>query len=182
MGSTLNNLVWIDIETTGFYAYESKIIQIAVVVTDNKINILDNKGLVIHTKIIQEDIDNISNPKVIDMHTKNNLFKKSLESKITIEEAEKIIIEYISKYVNPKESPMCGNNVAFDRRFLEYHMHDLDEYLHHRLLDVSSIKNFMKLLNYPSYQKPEGTHEAFSDIKESINELKYYLSEIENNK
>jgi oligoribonuclease len=174
MGSKLNNLVWMDIETTGFYAYEHKIIQIAVLVTDNKLNVLDEEGLVIHTKISQEEIDSISNPKVIEMHTQNGLFKKSLKSNISILDAEKIIVKYISGYVNPKESPLCGNNVAFDKRFVEYQMKELNGYLHYRILDVSSIKSFMKLLNISAYDKPEGNHEALSDIKESVNELRYY--------
>ncbi len=173
----IEKLVWIDLETTGFYSYMHKIIQIGVLITDTNLNIIDEEGFTISVGIEKKDLDNmIEDAK--QMHISNGLLDISLNTQTTIKQAQKEVLKYVSKFVEPKQSPLCGSNSSFDRRFIEYHMRELNEYLHYRNIDVSTTKQLNNLWGKEKYINPKGNHTAISDLKDSINELKYYKSNI----
>lgn len=173
----IKNLVWIDIETTGLNLKKDKLIQIAVLVTDINLNLLDDKGYVGYVRITDEDIS-LMDDFVKDMHTKNGLIEICKRSKLSLEDIDRESTEYISKFVNVKEAPLCGNSIAFDRSFIEYHMPLLTDYLHYRNIDVSTVKQLSNIWKNDVYKKVESTHEALDDIRQSIEELKYYRSKI----
>ncbi len=174
---TIKNLVWIDLETTGLSTKKDKIIEIGILVTDIDLNILDTEGYVGFVNITNEDIS-LMNDIVKDMHTKNGLIEKCLESKYTLEYIDKESVEYISKFVDRNEAPLCGTNIAFDRSFIEYYMPILTNHLHFRNIDVSTIKQLSKIWKNDSYIGKKSIHEALDDIRESIEELKYYKEKI----
>lgn len=178
MARKIENLVWIDLEMTGLDPLVHKIIQIAVVVTDTNLNMLE-EGFVAILGIEKEDVKRMEEI-VKEMHTKNGLLELALKSKITIEQADKLAVEYISQFVKPKESPLCGSSVYMDRIFMNFHMPLLYDYLHYRNIDVSSIAQTCSLWKEKAkYPRPSSNmHEALSDIKESINELKHYKKEL----
>ena len=169
-----NNLVWVDMEMSGLDVEKDKILEIAVVVTDHLLNILD-KGpvLVIH----QED-------KILDSmdtwntstHGKSGLIEKVKNSKMNESMVSNQVIDFLKKYVGKGKSPMCGNSICQDRRFMAKHMPELESYFHYRNLDVSVFKELAKRWrpNLVEGFKKNGKHEALADILESIDELKYY--------
>jgi oligoribonuclease len=173
-----HNLGWIDLEMTGLDVDNEEIIEIATIVTDQDLNIIDiGPDLVIKTKqIVLDNMDDWNT----NQHTKSGLVDKVLKSNVTISQAEQITLDFLSKYLNPKESPLCGNTVSHDRKFLFKYMPTLESFFSYRHLDVTSIK----LLNnywYPSIKqsnKKESLHLALEDIKDSIAELKFYKDNI----
>lgn len=174
MSKNDNNLVWVDMEMSGLDVEKDKILEIAVVVTDHLLNILD-KGpvLVIH----QED-------KILDSmdtwntstHGKSGLIEKVKNSKMNESMVSNQVIDFLKKYVGKGKSPMCGNSICQDRRFMAKHMPELESYFHYRNLDVSVFKELAKRWrpNLVEGFKKNGKHEALADILESIDELKYY--------
>jgi oligoribonuclease len=169
-----NHLVWMDLEMTGLEPSIEVIIEIATIITDSHLNILE-EGPVL---VIHQDNDILSrmdewNQKT---HHASGLIQKVKDSKMTIEEAERITLDFIKKYVPPKTSPLCGNSVGQDRRFLYKFMPNLSEYLHYRNIDVTSIKEVVRRW-YPSGRKmpkKSDEHKALIDIQESIEELIFY--------
>jgi len=117
---------------------------------------------------------------VKEMHTKNGVIEMCKKSSLTLEDVDKEAVEYISKYVKRNEAPLCGNNIAFDRSFIEYNMPLLLNYLHYRNIDVSTIKQVSQIWRDDIYKKTESIHEALDDIKQSIEELRYYKAKIFN--
>ncbi|MBC6468825.1 oligoribonuclease [Actinomadura alba] len=168
-------LVWIDCEMTGLDLRNDALIEIAALVTDGELNILD-EGIDLVIKPPEESIAQMS--KVVrDMHTASGLLK-ALPGGITVAEAEDLVLRYIRSHVpDAKKAPLCGNSIATDRSFLARDMPALDEHLHYRMVDVSSIKELARRW-YPRvyFASPEkkGGHRALADITESIRELRYY--------
>lgn len=168
------NLVWIDLEMTGLDPQFEKIIEIAIIITNYNLDIIATAPvLVIHQDdVILEKMDNW-NKKV---HAKTGLIDKVKVSVINEEQAQKIMLEFLKNFVPKGKSPMCGNSVHQDRRFLQKYMPELESYFHYRNIDVSTLKELCKLWNKKFYKKiiKQSAHQALDDIKESIEELKYY--------
>ncbi|TQF73320.1 oligoribonuclease [Rhodococcus spelaei] len=171
-----DKLVWIDCEMTGLRLGTDKLIEVAALVTDSDLNILgDGVDIVIHA-----DDDALAGmPDVVkEMHAKSGLTEEVRASTVTLEEAERRVLEYIREHIpTAGTAPLAGNSIATDRGFLTRDMPLLDEYLHYRMIDVSSIKELCRRW-YPRiyFGQPEKglSHRALADIKESIRELKYY--------
>ena len=178
MPQVIEKLVWIDLETTGLSVKKDKIIEIAVLVTDTQLNLLDENGYVGFINITDEDIllmDDI----VKEMHTGNGVIEMCKKSSFVLEDIDKEAVEYISKFVSRNEAPLCGTNIAFDRSFIEYHMPLLTDYIHYRNIDVTTVKQLSQIWRNDTYKNPEETtHEALDDIKQSIEGLRYYKSKI----
>ncbi|MCY4050893.1 MAG: oligoribonuclease [Gammaproteobacteria bacterium] len=169
-----SNLVWIDMEMTGLSPDNDRIIEIASVVTDAQLNILA-QGPVLAIKQSLECLVAMDEWNT-RTHTKSGLVQKVRESKIDEQQAESETLEFIKLYVPTNESPLCGNSVCQDRRFMHRLMPKLEKYLHYRNLDVSSVNELVQrwrpdLIN--GFKK-RNTHRALDDILESIEELKYY--------
>jgi oligoribonuclease len=169
-------LVWIDCEMTGLDLAKDKLIEVAALVTDPDLNVLgDGVDLVIHADDAALDA---MPPVVHDMHAKSGLTEEVRASTVTMAEAEEIVLAYIKQFVpNPRSAPLCGNSIATDRGFLARDMPALDDFLHYRMIDVSSIKELCRRW-YPRVyfgQPAKGlAHRALADIRESIRELEYY--------
>jgi oligoribonuclease len=169
-------LVWIDCEMTGLDLKADRLIEIAVLVTDADLNILgDGIDVVIHA-----DDAALSSmiPVVDEMHTRSGLIEEVRASTIDVAAAEELVLDYIRTHVKQaKTAPLAGNSIATDRGFIARDMPKLDDYLHYRMIDVSSIKELCRRW-YPRiyFGQPEKglTHRALADIHESIRELKYY--------
>jgi oligoribonuclease len=161
---------------TGLSVRTDKLIEIAALVTDSDLNILgEGIDVVIHA----DDEALAGMPEVVvAMHEKSGLTERVRESTITLEQAEQLVLDYVRAHVpEPNTAPLCGNSIATDRGFISRDMETLDNYLHYRMIDVSSIKELSRRW-YPKVyfgQPPKQmTHRALADITESIRELAYY--------
>jgi oligoribonuclease len=170
-----DRLVWIDCEMTGLDIEHDALIEIACVVTDAELNLLD-EGVGVIIKPPAEAL--VSMPDIVrEMHTTSGLLDE-LAGGITLAEAQDIVLGYIRTHVaEPRRVPLCGNSIATDRWFIARDMPDLDNYLHYRMVDVSSIKELSRRW-YPRayFASPDknGGHRALADIRESVQELRYY--------
>ena len=168
-------LVWIDCEMTGLDLARDALVEIACIVTDGELNPVDD-GLDLVIKPPAEALDTM--PEVVrDMHTSSGLLAE-LGSGISLAEAQDRVIGYVRGHLGePRKAPLCGNSIATDRSFIARDMPELDNFLHYRMVDVSSIKELAKRW-YPRayFASPQkhGGHRALADIKESIQELRYY--------
>ncbi|MFG2085448.1 MULTISPECIES: oligoribonuclease [unclassified Spirillospora] len=172
-------LVWIDCEMTGLDLRNDALIEIAALVTDSELNILDD-GVDVIIKPPQESVTQMTQV-VRDMHTTSGLLE-ALPGGVTLAEAEDVVLTYIKRHVKEaKKAPLCGNSIATDRSFLARDMPTLDGHLHYRMVDVSSIKELARRW-YPRvyFASPEkkGGHRALADITESIQELRYYRAAV----
>ncbi len=168
------NLVWIDLEMTGLDVEKNRIIEIATIVTDKNLNILaEGPVMAIYQ---EEDSLKIMDNWNVNQHTKSGLIDRVKKSEYHETEAEKLTLGFIKQYVPKGKSPLCGNSVCTDRRFLARYMPELENYFHYRLLDVSTLKELAIRWMPEVYEsfKKEAKHLALDDIKESINELKHY--------
>jgi len=172
------NLIWIDLEMTGLDPETHKIIEIATIVTDSELNILaEGPVLAIHQP--ESELQKMDD-WCTTTHTGSGLVDRIRQSDITEDQAVAQTIEFLEKWVPRGKSPICGNSIGQDRRFLYKHMPVLEEYFHYRYIDVSTLKELTRRW------KPEvldgfsktGTHLALDDIRESIAELKYYRETI----
>jgi len=169
-------LVWIDCEMTGLDLRRDALIEVAVLVTDADLNLLD-EGLdvIVH---VHDDVLNTMVPFVRDMHASSGLTEQVRLATTTLGEAEKMVLDYIQKHVpDAKSAPLCGNSIATDRGFLARDMPDLDAHLHYRMIDVSSIKELAKRWYPRVYQAQPAkglAHRALADILESVQELIFY--------
>ena len=169
-----NNLIWIDMEMSGLIPDSDRILEVALVVTDSQLNVVaEAPVLAVHqSDSILDNMDKWNK----STHAKSGLIDKVKASKLNEDEVEKDMIAFLQKYVPPNISPMCGNTICQDRRFLARTMPKLEAYFHYRNLDVITLKELVKRC------KPEilagltkqGKHEALADIYDSIAELKYY--------
>jgi len=168
-----DNLVWMDLEFTGL-SDDQLIIETACIITDKNLDILEEgPNLIIYRS--QEELDRIE-AWPLKVHTESGLLEKVKKSKIKISEAEKINIDFISKWVEKKEGLLCGNSIHIDRKYIRKEMPVLDDYLHYRMIDVSSFKEVIKRWFKPIKNEPQkqNTHLALDDIRESIEELRWY--------
>ena len=168
------NLIWIDLEMTGLVPEKDIIIEIATVVTDANLNVLaEGPSLAIHqdNKYL-ESMDEWNTHQ----HTKSGLIQRVKESEISVNEAEKQTLDFLMKYVDPGASPMCGNSICQDRRFLYNYMPKLEKFFHYRHIDVSTLKELAVRWkpDIVTTSFKQSKHLALSDIYDSINELKYY--------
>jgi oligoribonuclease len=171
-----DRLVWIDLEMTGLDVERNVIVEIACIVTDADLATLDD-GVDI---VIHADDDELSRMDdfVKNMHTKSGLLPLMNASDVSVADAQARVLEYVKSHVkNPGVAPLCGNSIGVDRRFLDRYMRELDGYLHYRCVDVSSIKELARRWYPAIYRKRPGKaeqHRALDDIRESIEELRYY--------
>ncbi|MCK5892981.1 MAG: oligoribonuclease [Endozoicomonadaceae bacterium] len=169
-----DNLVWIDLEMTGLEPESNRIIEIATIITDAHLNELAVGPLVI---IHQPDsVMQAMDEWCIKTHGQSGLTDKVKQSTATEQDAETLTLDFIRQYVDPGVSPMCGNSIGQDRRFLDIFMRDLHDYFHYRNIDVSTIKELARRWR-PDVLKgvvKKETHQALHDVRESINEMRYY--------
>ncbi len=175
-----DRLVWIDCEMTGLELGRDALVEIAVLVTDSELNVLD-EGLDIVIHCADEVLDTMV-PFVQQMHETSGLTTLVRESTVTLAEAEQQVLDYIKRFVpEPRTAPLCGNSIATDRGFIIRDMPALDAYLHYRMIDVSSIKELTRRWYRRVYfgQPAKGlAHRALADIHESVRELRYYRATI----
>lgn len=180
MTVSANNLIWIDMEMTGLNPEKERIIEIATVVTDSDLNILaEGPVLAVHqSDELLQGMDSWNTRQ----HNSSGLVARVKESTVTEAEAEALTLEFLRQYVPEGKSPMCGNSVHQDRRFLWRYMPKLESFFHYRLLDVSTLKELALRWAprvYAGLEK-ESKHLAIDDVRESIDELKYYRKELLN--
>ena len=169
-----DNLIWIDLEMTGLEPKQDKIIEIATIVTDKDLNILAlGPEIAIHqSDEILSDMDEWNTSH----HGESGLTQRVKDSQFNEQQAIDQTIEFLKQYVPASSSPMCGNTICQDRRFLAEHMLELEEYFHYRHIDVSTLKELAARWKpeLPKGFVKKGSHLAMDDIKESIAELVYY--------
>jgi len=171
-----DRLVWVDLEMTGLDVETDVIVEIACIVTDSSLAALDD-GIEL---IVHADADALARMGdfVREMHTKSGLLPKIETSPIDVGAAQLATLEYVKQHVpKPSVAPLCGNSIGTDRRFLARYMTELDDYLHYRSVDVSSLKELCRRWYPAIYKKRPGKaehHRALDDIRESIEELRFY--------
>lgn len=167
-------LIWIDLEMTGLDTDRDSIIEIATLVTDSELKVLaEGPEIAIHHPVERlQAMDDWNR----ETHTRSGLWQRVVESQVSMAEAEARTIEFLKAWVPPGKSPMCGNSICQDRRFLAREMPALERYFHYRNLDVSTVKELAKRWAPQVAQglKKNGAHTALSDIRESVAELAYY--------
>src|SRR5690349_11355011 len=178
MAADANNLIWLDMEMTGLQPDADRIIEVALVVTDPQLNVLAESPVwVVHQpKEVLDAMDSWNR----GTHGKSGLIDKVLASTWNEAQVEEAAIAFLKPYVPAASSPMCGNSICQDRRFLARWMPRFEAYFHYRNLDVSTLKELVKRWK-PEVLKgfaKEGKHEALADIHESVEELKYYRKTI----
>lgn len=165
--------VWLDLEMTGLDPRKHHIVEIATIITDNKLNVIaEGPELVIHQP--EHCLENLD-PWVMQTHTKSGLFEKIRQSQYSLAAAEAITLEFLKQHTTAATAPLCGNSIGTDRGFLQHAMPDVYQHLHYRNIDVSSIKILYQAWNAtrPTPNK-QMRHRALDDIKESIAELAFY--------
>jgi len=173
-----SNLIWIDLEMTGLEPQQDEIIEIAVIVTDKNLNILAEGPVfaINQSKALMDGMDEWNTSH----HGDSGLTRRVLDSKNTLRDAEIETIKFLKKWVSAEQSPMCGNSICQDRRFMARLMPELEAYFHYRNLDVSSLKELAVRWKPEVLKgfKKKGAHLAMDDIRESIEELIYYREHI----
>ena len=169
-----NHLIWIDLEMTGLDPDTDSILEIATLVTDSDLNIVAEgpEFAIAHSLSRLEAMDEWNR----STHAKTGLWQRVLESSVTMAEAEADTLRFLEAWVPKGKSPICGNSICQDRRFLVRCMPQLEDHFHYRNLDVSTLKELVRRWNpalLDGFRK-EGTHTALSDIRESVAELRYY--------
>lgn len=166
--------IWVDLEMTGLDPQTDHILEMATIITDANLELVaEGPNIAIYQP---ETILSQMGEWCTNQHTKSGLVARVRESKISLQEAQKLTLDFIKQHVSEKMSPMCGNTIYQDRRFLFQWMPELEAYFHYRNLDVSTIKELAKIWA-PTVHRgvvKTGTHLALEDIKESIAELKFY--------
>ena len=177
MPADQNNLIWIDMEMTGLQPDSDRVIEIAMLVTDPQLNVLaTGPVLVVHQPDSVLDAMDSWNKST---HAKSGLIERVRASRLTEADAERQAIAFLAAHVPASASPMCGNSICQDRRFLARWMPRLEAHFHYRNLDVSTLKELVRRWKpeLKSFSK-EGKHEALADILESIEELKFYRKNV----
>ena len=169
-----------DLEMTGLEPETDVIVEIATLITDDDLNIIaEGPDLVIHQS---DEVLARMNQIVVDMHTKSGLLEAIKSSTITLEEAGAATLEFIRQHIpEARTIPLCGNSIGTDRRFLAKYLPEIENYLHYRSVDVSTIKELARRW-YPKLgsDRPNkgGTHRALDDIRSSVNELAFYRERV----
>jgi oligoribonuclease len=171
-----DNLIWIDLEMTGLDVEECKIIEIAAIITDKDLNIVaEAEPIAIYQP--DQELDKMDE-WCTRTHSQTGLTQRVKDSKISVKDAEQSILDFIKKYVPHQSSPLCGNSIWQDRRFLAKYMPKIDEYCHYRMLDVTSLKLLNEYWGDGELFNKRNTHKALDDIQESIAELKFYREKL----
>ena len=168
-----DNLIWIDLEMTGLDTDNDYIIEIATIITNGNLDILE-EGPVVAIHVEDSILDSMDEWNT-EHHVKSGLTERVRQSRYSATDAERITLDFIKKYVPPGQSPMCGNSICQDRRFMARLMPDLEAYFHYRNLDVTSLKILVNRWapDREQYTK-EPLHMAIEDVRDSINELRFY--------
>lgn len=171
------NLVWVDLEMTGLRPADHTIIEIATIVTDAQLQVLaEGPCIAVHQPAAELDK---MDEWCTRTHGESGLTDRVRGSTVDLAEAERLTLEFMKQWVPEGKAPLCGNSIGHDRRFLRKYMPNVDRYLHYRVIDVSTIKELVKRW-YPGVQPPpkKGHHLALDDIRESIEELRFYRSKV----
>jgi oligoribonuclease len=174
MAANPDNLLWVDMEMSGLNPDTDRVLEVAIVVTDSQLNtVAEAPVLVVHQSDAVLDAMDSWNSST---HAKSGLIERVKASPLAEVEVERRLVEFLGDYVPPGISPMCGNTVHQDRRFMVRHVPALEAFFHYRNLDVSTLKELMKRWrpDLAAGLVKHGKHEALADIYESIDELKYY--------
>jgi len=174
MAQDANNLIWIDLEMTGLDTGTDRILEIATIVTDSQLNILaEGPVLAIHQP---DEVMNAMDEWNTRQHGQSGLTERVRASTLDERDAEQQTLAFLSEYVPANSSPMCGNSICQDRRFLARCMAELERYFHYRNLDVSTLKELAMRWspNIARSFRKDSAHQALDDTRDSIRELKYY--------
>ncbi len=173
-------LAWMDLEMTGLDPSRHRIVEIATLITDDDLTLVaEGPDLVLRAA----DADLASMDEVVrEMHTRSGLLGAVVESRVSVEEAADATLDFLRRHIpEPRTVPLCGNSIGTDRRFLAAYMPAVESYLHYRSVDVSTVKELARRW-YPeaftAAPKKAGGHRAMDDIKESVDELRYYRESI----
>jgi oligoribonuclease len=174
MADRKTNLIWIDLEMTGLDTFEDEIIEIATVVTDSQLELVaEGPVLAIHHP--DEVLDGMDEWNT-RQHGKSGLTQRVRDSRLSMQDAERLTLDFLAQHVDAGVSPMCGNSICQDRRFMARLMPQLEEFFHYRNLDVSTLKELGRRWApqlTAGFQK-DSSHLAMDDIRDSIKELQYY--------
>ena len=172
-------LCWIDLEMTGLDPQQNVIVEIATLLTDNDLEVVaEGPEIIIHASEahLGKMIDIVR-----DMHAKSGLTEKVWRSTVNLKDAELETLAFLKQWCQPRKVPLCGNSIGTDRRFLARHLPDIENFLHYRSIDVSTIKELARRW-YPedlaSYQKSASAHRAMDDIRQSVAELRYWREHV----
>ncbi len=171
-------MYWVDLEMTGLDPESCVIVEIASIVTDGDLNVIaEGPCLVVHHP---DDVLAGMDPFVAQMHERSGLTTRIRESTVTLEQAKRETLAFLGQHCEPKTAPLCGNSVWKDREFLVKYMPEVTAHLHYRLVDVSTIKELVRRWYPAGHQAPKKkeVHRALDDIKESIEELRFYRSRV----
>lgn len=170
-------LAWMDMEMTGLDPQRDEILEIACILTDGDLNIVA-EGPTLTLKTSEKILASMDEWNKTH-HEASGLLKRVRTQGISTQQAELLLLDFLRNHLKPQESPLCGNSIWQDRRFLAHKMPRLEAFFHYRIIDVSSIKELAKRWypNLPPFEKKK-KHEALSDIRESIAELRYYRQKI----
>ncbi|MFV9972106.1 MAG: oligoribonuclease [Francisella endosymbiont of Hyalomma asiaticum] len=170
-----DNLIWIDLEMTGL-ADNCKIIEIAAIITNKDLNIIaEAEPIAVYQP---DEVLTTMNEWCIKNHRETGLIQRVKDSEISTEAAEQQVLEFIKKFVPYQSSPLCGNSIWQDRRFLAKYMPKIDDYCHYRMLDVTTLKLLNEYWGDGKVFEKKNTHKALDDIRESIAELKFYRQKL----
>jgi oligoribonuclease len=175
-----DRLAWIDLEMTGLDTIRHTVVEIAVLITDSDLELVDDGiDLIVHASDeALAEMDDF----VTKMHTKSGLLPAIQASTLSLADASSQVLEYLGSVLpGPGTTPLCGNSIGVDRRFLDRYLPEVDQYLHYRSVDVSSFKELCRRWYPDVYRNRPGkkeAHRALDDIRESVAELRYYRSTI----
>ena len=173
MTASEHNLIWVDMEMTGLIPEVHRVIEIATIVTDSNLNVLE-EGPVIAIHQAAEALEAMDEWNT-RTHTNSGLVARVASSAINEQMATEETLAFLREWVSERKSPMCGNSICQDRRFMARHMPELERFFHYRNLDVSTLKILMQRWRPDLPEAPkQGAHQALADIRESIEELRHY--------
>jgi len=178
MSDRKTNLIWIDLEMTGLDTQQDQIIEIATVVTDSQLNLIaEGPVLAIHQP---DDVLNAMDDWNTRQHAQSGLTQRVRDSRLTVHDAERMTLEFLRDYVDSRASPMCGNSICQDRRFLARLMPELEAFFHYRNLDVSTLKELAARWAPAAAAglSKNSSHLALDDVRDSIRELQYYREQL----